>query len=277
MPRSMLPEVRIPPRSSARPMPSLFGGADRDSRHRRRPAGRPDRPGVLRAGHDEVDLRHRLLRAAQHRDAGVASRHKLLTTIAYQLGGERTYALEGSIFVAGAAVQWLRDGLGPCKRRRRPDPGRGGRSGPGRLAGAGVRRPRRAVLGRGSARRSVRSHPGDGPRRARAGGARKRCFQTVDLLDAMREDWPATRRHRAAGRRRHGRSDWTMQRLADLLDAPVDRPMSGNRPRLAPPILPVCSRGLSEADRFRQELGAWPSLRVANGPLGTAAQARRLA
>ena len=41
----------------------------------------------------------------------VASNNKLLTTIAYQLGGVRSYALEGSIFVAGAAVQWLRDGL----------------------------------------------------------------------------------------------------------------------------------------------------------------------
>ena len=41
----------------------------------------------------------------------VQSRHRLLTTIAYQLGGERTYALEGAIFIAGAAVQWLRDGL----------------------------------------------------------------------------------------------------------------------------------------------------------------------
>jgi glycerol kinase len=41
----------------------------------------------------------------------VMSRNRLLTTIAYQLGGRRTYALEGAIFVAGAAVQWLRDGL----------------------------------------------------------------------------------------------------------------------------------------------------------------------
>src|SRR6201989_1775784 len=42
----------------------------------------------------------------------IASNHRLVTTIAYQLGGERTDALEGSIFVAGAAVQWLRDGRG---------------------------------------------------------------------------------------------------------------------------------------------------------------------
>ena len=41
----------------------------------------------------------------------VASRNRLLTTIAYQLDGKRTYALEGAIFIAGAAVQWLRDGL----------------------------------------------------------------------------------------------------------------------------------------------------------------------
>ena len=42
----------------------------------------------------------------------IASEHRLLTTPAYRLGGQTTYALEGSIFVAGAAVKWLRDGLG---------------------------------------------------------------------------------------------------------------------------------------------------------------------
>ena len=41
----------------------------------------------------------------------VTSEHKLLTTVGYRLNGEVTYALEGSIFIAGAAVQWLRDGL----------------------------------------------------------------------------------------------------------------------------------------------------------------------
>ena len=50
----------------------------------------------------------------------VASKNKLLTTIAYQLKGKRTYALEGSIFVAGSAVQWLRDGLGIIKQPPRP-------------------------------------------------------------------------------------------------------------------------------------------------------------
>ena len=54
----------------------------------------------------------------------VASKNKLLTTIAYQLGGKRTYALEGSIFVAGSAVQWLRDGIGIDQARRRDRPAR---------------------------------------------------------------------------------------------------------------------------------------------------------
>src|SRR6201999_580885 len=48
--------------------------------------------------------------------AAVPSKNRLLTTIAYQLKGKRTYALEGSIFIAGAAVQWLRDGLKIIKK-----------------------------------------------------------------------------------------------------------------------------------------------------------------
>jgi glycerol kinase len=55
---------------------------------------------------------------AQHRRDMVRSKNRLLTTIAYRLDGETTYALEGSIFIAGAAVQWLRDGLGIIERLR---------------------------------------------------------------------------------------------------------------------------------------------------------------
>ncbi len=61
------------------------------------------------------------------------SRNRLLTTIAYQLAGRRTYALEGSIFVAGAAVQWLRDGLRLIEklvRGRGPSPARPRRATP---------------------------------------------------------------------------------------------------------------------------------------------------
>lgn len=54
-----------------------------------------------------------VLNTAQH---FLASKHRLLTTIAYRLNGEVTYALEGSILSAGAAIQWLRDGLGLISR-----------------------------------------------------------------------------------------------------------------------------------------------------------------
>ena len=105
----------------------------------------------------------------------VRSNNRLLTTIAYQVDGKRTYALEGSIFVAGAAVQWLRDGLKVIKRAadtaalaRKSDPE------PAGLFGAGVRRPRRAALGRRCPRRDLRHHArhhrrGNRPRRAGIG------------------------------------------------------------------------------------------------------------
>ena len=80
---------------------------------RRRPAGGVDRPGVLPAGHGQIDLSAPAAFILLNTGAeAVASKHRSLTTIAYQWSGERTYALEGSIFSAGATVQWLRDGLG---------------------------------------------------------------------------------------------------------------------------------------------------------------------
>ena len=76
-------------RSTARPTPSLFGARDPDRRRRRRSAGGAVRPGVLRAGHGEEHLRHRLLHAAQHRRRRRCRRTSgLLTTIAWKIGGE---------------------------------------------------------------------------------------------------------------------------------------------------------------------------------------------
>ena len=69
------------------------------------------RSGVLRDGHAQGDLWDRVLCALNTGGTPVASNNRLLTTVAYQLGGERHYALEGSIFVAGASVQWRRDGM----------------------------------------------------------------------------------------------------------------------------------------------------------------------
>jgi glycerol kinase len=157
----------------------------------------------------------------------VASRNKLLTTIAYQLKGRRTYALEGSIFVAGAAVQWLRDGLGIVKMAGET----------GALAAASdpnqevILVPAFVGLGapywdadcRGAIFGLTR---GTGPKEMARAALESVCFQTADLLGAMKADWPGTGSSGTVLRVDGGMvaSDWTMQRLADLLDAPVDRP-----------------------------------------------------
>ena len=92
---------------------------DPDRRHRRRPAGGALRPGLLRARHGQEHLRHRLLPAAEHRRrARSRRRNSLLTTVAWQRDGRIDYALEGSVFIAGAVVQWLRDGLEHHPKRR---------------------------------------------------------------------------------------------------------------------------------------------------------------
>ena len=59
-----------------------------------------------------MHVRHRVVRAHQHRVGAGALDAGLLTTVAWDLGDGLVYALEGAIFVTGAAVQWLRDGLG---------------------------------------------------------------------------------------------------------------------------------------------------------------------
>ena len=88
----------------------------------------------------------------------VRSKNRLLTTIAYRLDGKTTYALEGSIFIAGAAVQWLRDGAEDHRQggRTAAQLAGDGRRYAERLSRAGLHRPRRAALGCRCARRDLR-------------------------------------------------------------------------------------------------------------------------
>lgn len=161
----------------------------------------------------------------------VASRQRLLTTVAYRLDGITTYALEGSIFVAGAAVQWLRDGLHLIERAEQTgqlaseaDPGQAVYLVP---AFTGLGAPWWDPHARGAMFGLTRN---TGPREFARAALEAVCFQTVDLLDAMHQDWsPQTGpAGEAAVLRVDGgmvASDWTMQRLADVLDAAVDRPV----------------------------------------------------
>jgi glycerol kinase len=158
----------------------------------------------------------------------VASRNKLLTTIAYQLGGQRSYALEGSIFVAGSAVQWLRDGLGIIKQAAETGP-LADKSDPTQSvylvpAFVGLGAPYWNPRLRGALFGLTRN---TGPAELAHAALESVCYQTFDLWAAMRADWPQAEAAHVVLRVDGGMtaSDWTMQRLADLLDAPVDRPM----------------------------------------------------
>ena len=157
----------------------------------------------------------------------VASNNKLLTTIAYQLGGKRTYALEGSIFVAGSAVQWLRDGLGIIKQAAETGPLADGADPAQEVylvpAFVGLGAPYWNPNVRGALFGLTRN---SGPKEFAKAALESVCYQTYDLWAAMRADWPDAAAASTVLRVDGGMtaSDWTMQRLADLLDAPVDRP-----------------------------------------------------
>ena len=156
----------------------------------------------------------------------VASQHRLLTTIAYRLAGETAYALEGSIFVAGAAVQWLRDRLGAIGAAAeagdlamRADPQQPLYLVPG-FAGLGAPywspQARGALIGL-TAKCGL-------PEIARA-TLEAVGYQTRDLVEAMAADaGVAVSTLRVDGGM--AASDWTMQFIADILPAVVERPAS---------------------------------------------------
>jgi len=156
----------------------------------------------------------------------VPSKNRLLTTIAYRLNGKTTYALEGSIFIAGAAVQWLRDGAKMIDRAQRSgelaalaDPTQDVYLVP---AFVGLGAPHWDADARGAIFGLTRN---SGPAEFARAALESVAYQTRDLLDAMKKDWK-TGGAKTVLRVDGGMvvSDWTMQRLADILDAPVDRP-----------------------------------------------------
>jgi len=158
-------------------------------------------------------------------ESAVPSTNRLLTTIAYQLDGKPTYALEGSIFIAGAVVQWLRDGLGIIKDAaethalaERADPEQDVIIVP---AFTGLGAPYWDSACRGTIHGLSR---GTGvPEMARA-ALESVGYQTRDLLEAMQGDWEAQSETVLRVDGGMTASDWTMQFLSDVLGAPVDRP-----------------------------------------------------
>ena len=158
----------------------------------------------------------------------VASTNQLLTTIAYQLDGKTTYALEGAIFVAGAAIQWLRDGLGMLQRADASAPMAAAADPTQKVylvpAFTGLGAPHWDPDARGTLFGLTR---GTGPNEYARAALDSVCFQTADLIDAMRADWTAGGGTETVLRVDGGMvaNDWLMQRLTDVIAAPVDRPV----------------------------------------------------
>ncbi len=155
----------------------------------------------------------------------VRSQNRLLTTIAYRLEGQVSYALEGSIFIAGAAVQWLRDGLGVVAHASQT----------GAMAAAadpaqevilvpaftGLGAPWWDPEARGALFGLTR---GTGPNELARAALEAVGFQTADLLAAMQADWPGGKANALRVDGGMAASDYAMQFLASITGAPVDRP-----------------------------------------------------
>lgn len=159
-------------------------------------------------------------------DQAVRSTNRLLTTIGYRLGGKTTYALEGSIFVAGAAVQWMRDAMRLIetasetgKLARQADINQDVYLVP---AFTGLGAPHWDPEARGAIFGITRA---TGPAELSKAALESVCYQTRDLLDAMRGDWQNMGETVLRVDGGMVASNYTMQFLADILNAPVDRPV----------------------------------------------------
>jgi len=181
-------------------------------------------------------------------DRPVASNNRLLTTIAYRLDGKTTYALEGAIFIAGAVVQWLRDGLkiiaaaGETQAlAEAADPAQSVYLVP---AFTGLGAPWWDAECRGAMFGLTR---GTGPAELARAALESVGYQTRDLREAMRGDW-AVEAEDTVLRVDGGMtaSDWTLQFLADVLGEPVDRPAI------------IETTALGAAWLAGQKAGAWP-------------------
>lgn len=158
-------------------------------------------------------------------DTPVTSNNRLLTTIAYQLDGKTTYALEGSIFIAGAVVQWLRDGLGilanaaeTAQMAEQADPTQNVIIVP---AFTGMGAPYWNAHCRGASFGLTRN---TGPNEMAKAALQSVGYQTRDLLDAMKADLGQDMKTAIRVDGGMAASDQAMQFLADICDADVKRP-----------------------------------------------------
>jgi glycerol kinase len=152
-----------------------------------------------------------------------ASHNRLLTTLAYRLDGVSTYALEGSIFVAGAAVQWLRDGLGLIKNAAETEALARSIDGTGGVylvpAFTGLGAPHWDPDARGAIYGLTR---GTGPAQLARAALESVALQTLDLIEAVARDGVKPASLKVDGGM--VANDWLCQSLCDIVGLPVERP-----------------------------------------------------
>jgi glycerol kinase len=225
----------------------------------------------------------------------VASRNRLLTTIAWRIGGKTTYALEGSIFVAGAAVQWLRDGLRLIGQAHETEPLAAGIYDTGGVylvpAFVGLGAPIWDPHARGTIVGLTRS---TGIAEIVRATLEAVGYQTRDLMLAMQADLadgPNANGEAQTALRVDGgmvANSWLCQFLADILDVPVERPVVTETTALGAAYLAGLAVGLypsleSLADvwqcerRFEPQMAATDRHRLYAGWLDAVRRARSVA
>ena len=243
VPAKLLPEVRDTAADYGRTEPDLFGGAiaigalvgDQQSAT----VGQACfKPGMIKSTYGTG-----CFLVLNTGDQPTRSRHRLLSTVAYRLGNHSTHALEGSIFVAGAAVQWLRDAVrlvgsaGETEALARSiDDTRGVYLVP---AFTGLGAPYWDPMARGAIFGLTRD---SGIAQIVRAALEAVCYQTRDLLEAMRPDAPAPTELRVDGGM--AVNDWLMQFLADILRIPVVRPQTVETTALGSALLAGLQAGI---------------------------------
>jgi glycerol kinase len=197
-------------------------------------------------------------------DKAIPSQNRLLTTIGYRLGGKTTYALEGSIFVSGAVVQWLRDSMKIINSASETEgiasamDGNNGVYMVPALTGLGA--PHWAPNARGAIYGITRdTGPADFVRAALESVA----YQTNDLFTAIAGDGIPVSVVRVDGGMTE--NDWLMQFLADIIDLPVDRPVVRETTALGAAMLALMQSDASItlddlAKRWQRDAGFQPKM-----------------
>ena len=176
-------------------------------------------------------------------DKAITSNNRLLTTVAYRLKGKASYAIEGSIFIAGAGVQWLRDGIGIIDSAADTEemaaklPDNAGVYLVPAFTGLGA--PHWDPDARGAMFGLTRNTGVEHVARAMLESI---CYQTADLFDAMKKDGVRPARLRVDGGM--VKNNWLCGFLADVLDIPVERPIVTETTALGAAILAGLQIGL---------------------------------